>query len=111
MNTLKSSFFKYFLNKKNSNSLSLNKSLSLPSTPTPPTQFNNLRSLKIKTTKDVSNDNDEILMEPYNYLLAHPGKEIRTKMIEAFDYWLKVPKDQLNIITKVVEMLHNASLL
>jgi len=44
-------------------------------------------------------------------LLAHPGKEIRSKLIDAFDHWLKVPKDKLIIITKVVEMLHTASLL
>ncbi|CAJ0915768.1 19754_t:CDS:10 [Entrophospora sp. SA101] len=52
-----------------------------------------------------------ILLEPFNYLLAYPGKEIRTKLIDAFDYWLKVPKDQLKIIAKLVEMLHTASLL
>ncbi|KAG9306056.1 hypothetical protein G9A89_020251 [Geosiphon pyriformis] len=56
-------------------------------------------------------DKEEILLEPFNYLLAHPGKEIRSKMIEAFNYWLNVPKEQLNVITKVVEMLHTASLL
>jgi hypothetical protein len=32
-------------------------------------------------------------------------------MIAAFDQWLKVPKDQLTVITKIIEMLHNASLL
>ncbi|RIA98732.1 geranylgeranyl pyrophosphate synthase [Glomus cerebriforme] len=53
----------------------------------------------------------KILLEPYNYLLDHPGKEIRSKLIDAFDHWLNVPKDKLAIITKVVEMLHTASLL
>ncbi|CAG8445072.1 10885_t:CDS:2 [Acaulospora morrowiae] len=54
---------------------------------------------------------EEILLEPYNYLVAHPGKEIRTKLIDAFDHWLQVPKDKLAIITTIVEMLHTASLL
>ncbi|RIB01871.1 geranylgeranyl pyrophosphate synthase [Gigaspora rosea] len=54
---------------------------------------------------------EEILLEPYNYLLTHPGKEIRSKLIEAFDHWLIVPKDKLSAITTVVEMLHTASLL
>ncbi|CAG8577766.1 3277_t:CDS:2, partial [Dentiscutata heterogama] len=54
---------------------------------------------------------EEILLEPYNYLLSHPGKEIRSKLIEAFDHWLNVPKDKLSAITTVVEMLHTASLL
>ncbi|CAG8636860.1 4430_t:CDS:2 [Dentiscutata erythropus] len=52
-----------------------------------------------------------ILLEPYNYLLSHPGKEMRSKLIEAFDHWLNVPKDKLSAITAVVEMLHTASLL
>jgi geranylgeranyl diphosphate synthase type 3 len=50
-------------------------------------------------------------MEPYDYLRQHPGKEIRTKMIIAFNKWLDVPAEQLQVITEVVEMLHTASLL
>ncbi|CAG8438076.1 8873_t:CDS:2 [Diversispora eburnea] len=53
----------------------------------------------------------EILLEPFNYLMANPGKEIRSKFIDAFDHWLNVPKDKLALITTVVEMLHTASLL
>jgi geranylgeranyl diphosphate synthase type 3 len=40
-----------------------------------------------------------------------PGKEIRGKMITAFNHWLDVPGDRLQIIAKVVGMLHSASLL
>ncbi|CAO3589704.1 unnamed protein product [Absidia cylindrospora] len=54
---------------------------------------------------------DDILLEPYHYLLTHPGKDIRSKLIKAFGLWLKVPSDALQIITKVIEMLHNASLM
>ncbi|CAG8496959.1 5769_t:CDS:10 [Diversispora eburnea] len=43
--------------------------------------------------------------------MENPGKEIRTKFIDAFDHWLNVPKDKLALITTVVEMLHTASLL
>jgi geranylgeranyl diphosphate synthase type 3 len=32
-------------------------------------------------------------------------------MIAAFNHWLNVPADKLEIITKVVGMLHSASLL
>ncbi|RUS29946.1 geranylgeranyl pyrophosphate synthetase [Jimgerdemannia flammicorona] len=59
----------------------------------------------------VPKNNDEILLEPYTYLTANPGKEIRSKMIDAFDEWINVPKEELAVITKVVEMLHTASLL
>lgn len=32
-------------------------------------------------------------------------------MIEAFNLWLQVPEDDLKVITRVIEMLHSASLL
>ncbi|KAJ3226057.1 Geranylgeranyl pyrophosphate synthase [Clydaea vesicula] len=55
--------------------------------------------------------NEQILLEPFNYLRDVPGKHIRTKLIEAFDVWLKVPEDHLKLITEVTEMLHMSSLL
>ncbi|KAI0236140.1 Geranylgeranyl pyrophosphate synthase [Lamellibrachia satsuma] len=56
-------------------------------------------------------DYDQILLQPYRYIVQVPGKEIRTKLAEAFDHWLHVPKDKLHIIGEVTRMLHNASLL
>jgi len=58
-----------------------------------------------------SSQHNKILLEPFTYLKLHPGKEIRTKLIQAFQIWLKVPEEQLLIITEVIEMLHTASLL
>ncbi|KAG1136665.1 hypothetical protein G6F37_002764 [Rhizopus arrhizus] len=63
------------------------------------------------THKVETRSKEEILLEPYNYLISHPGKDIRSKLIAAFDYWLNVPKDALKIITKTIEMLHTASLM
>ncbi|KAG8951587.1 geranylgeranyl pyrophosphate synthetase [Tulasnella sp. 424] len=40
-----------------------------------------------------------------------PGKDIRGKLIEAFNLWLNIPEDTLAVIARVVGMLHNASLL
>ncbi|KAL0955555.1 hypothetical protein HGRIS_001794 [Hohenbuehelia grisea] len=51
------------------------------------------------------------ILEPYTYISANPGKEIRGKMIEAFNVWLQVRPEQLDGITKIVNMLHTASLL
>jgi geranylgeranyl diphosphate synthase, type III len=53
----------------------------------------------------------QILFGPFDYLFAHPGKDIRTQMIAAFNAWLHVPSSSLGIITSVVGMLHTASLL
>ncbi|KAI8371117.1 geranylgeranyl pyrophosphate synthase [Blakeslea trispora] len=59
----------------------------------------------------VGKSQEDILLEPFHYLCSNPGKDVRTKMIEAFNAWLKVPKDDLIVITRVIEMLHSASLL
>ncbi|KAJ3100772.1 Geranylgeranyl pyrophosphate synthase [Phlyctochytrium planicorne] len=50
-------------------------------------------------------------MEPFHYLCQQRGKEFRTKLLEAFDLWMKVPEEKFKIICDVVEMLHTASLL
>ena len=44
-------------------------------------------------------------------MFDHPGKDVRKQLIAAFNVWLKVPEESLTIITKVVGMLHTASLL
>ncbi|KAJ3308497.1 Geranylgeranyl pyrophosphate synthase, partial [Blyttiomyces sp. JEL0837] len=54
---------------------------------------------------------DQILLEPYHYLTQQRGKEIRPRLIKAFDDWLKVPPQKLIIITELVQMLHTASLI
>ena len=50
-------------------------------------------------------------MGPYDYLFSHPGKDIRTSLIAAFNTLLHVPASSLSAITKVVGMLHTSSLL
>jgi geranylgeranyl diphosphate synthase type 3 len=54
---------------------------------------------------------EEIIMGPYDYLFSHPGKDIRTALITAFNSFLHVPEASLAIITKVIGMLHTSSLL
>ena len=58
-----------------------------------------------------SQEKERIVMGPYEYLSTSPGKDMRKQLIEAFNAWLKVPPESLAIITKVVGMLHTASLL
>ena len=59
-----------------------------------------------KTNKDL-----KIINEPYNYLISHPGKDIRKQVIAACNVWLQVDRESLDIIGESVSMLHNASLL
>lgn len=56
-------------------------------------------------------EKERILLGPYDYLWGHPGKDIRSQCIAAFNLWLKVPTERLEIITRAVGMLHTASLL
>ncbi|KAJ4359366.1 geranylgeranyl pyrophosphate synthetase [Ascochyta clinopodiicola] len=56
-------------------------------------------------------EKERILLGPYDYLWGHPGKDIRSQCIAAFNLWLKVPHERLEVITRVVGMLHTASLL
>ncbi|GAB1733318.1 hypothetical protein NU195Hw_g9433t1 [Hortaea werneckii] len=56
-------------------------------------------------------EKENILRGPFDYLESHPGKSVRTHLINAFNAWLRVPAPSLAIITNVVGMLHTASLL
>eukprot|EP00064_Thunnus_orientalis_P009606 superscaffoldBa00001228_g9630 len=40
---------------------------------------------------------ERILLEPYKYLSQLPGKQVRTKLAQAFNHWLNVPEDKLQV--------------
>jgi geranylgeranyl diphosphate synthase type 3 len=85
---------------------------SNPSSPPPPDSHKALGDDFIYGNKDRWNEEKErILLGPYDYLLGHPGKDIRSQCIAAFNQWLRVPAERLEVITRVVGMLHTASLL
>jgi geranylgeranyl diphosphate synthase type 3 len=56
-------------------------------------------------------DKEKVVMAPFDYLYARPGKDFRTQLIKAFDAWLEVPQESLEVIRRVVGLLHTASLL
>ncbi|KAK5652458.1 hypothetical protein OQA88_10502 [Cercophora sp. LCS_1] len=58
-----------------------------------------------------SDEKEKVLTGPFDYLNGHPGKDFRSQLVKAFDAWLEVPQESLEVITKVVGMLHTASLL
>lgn len=65
----------------------------------------------IITQKQWTSQKEKVLLGPFDYLYAIPGKDFRTTMVNAFNAWLEVPRESLDIITKVVGMLHTSSLL
>ncbi|XP_025266042.1 geranylgeranyl pyrophosphate synthase isoform X4 [Camponotus floridanus] len=54
---------------------------------------------------------DEKLLEPIRYILQVPGKQIRAKLAQAFNYWLKISPDRTEAIEEIVTMLHNSSII
>ncbi|XP_047529110.1 geranylgeranyl pyrophosphate synthase-like [Vanessa atalanta] len=63
------------------------------------------------TTKSGDKNQDEKLLMPFTYIQQVPGKQIRSKLTQAFNYWLRVSDEKLRAIGEIVQMLHNSSLL
>lgn len=76
-----------------------------------PSKYDNSSDSSFQGRSTWSPEKEKILSGPYDYLFAHPGKDIRAQLIAAFNEWLSVPAESLEIITKVVGMLHTSSLL
>ncbi|KAG2129859.1 isoprenoid synthase domain-containing protein [Suillus bovinus] len=74
-------------------------------------QFSLLNSLSSTLDSQWSQANESLILEPFTYISSNPGKGIRTRLLEAFNIWLAVPGDQLKTIDRVIQMLHNASLM
>jgi hypothetical protein len=54
---------------------------------------------------------EHALLEPFRYTCAVAGKGMRTKIIDVFNYWLKVSDTCRLKTAAIVEKLHNASLI
>ncbi|KAH8169273.1 polyprenyl synthetase domain-containing protein [Sarocladium implicatum] len=63
------------------------------------------------TKQSWTEDKEKVVRGPFDYVLSHPGKDFRSQLIAAFNAWLDVPADSLEVITRVVGMLHESSLL
>ncbi len=81
--------------------------------PAPPPDPNRYASedLNFSAKKSWSDDKEKVICGPFDYLNSHRGKEFRTELISTFNAWLDVPPESLEVITRVVGMLHTASLL
>jgi geranylgeranyl diphosphate synthase type 3 len=58
-----------------------------------------------------TDEKEKVVRGPFDYLYAQPGKDFRSELVKAFNAWLEVPPDSIEIINKVIGMLHTASLL
>ncbi|KAJ5753014.1 Phyllocladan-16-alpha-ol synthase [Penicillium odoratum] len=73
--------------------------------------FCETRSTSFSHRPKWTDEQEKILLGPFDYLEALPGKNMRAAFIQAFNTWLQVPLKQLQIVEKVISMLHTASLL
>lgn len=60
---------------------------------------------------DFNFSQNQILLQTYTYIQELPGKNIRSKLSIAFNYWMNIPIEKLKAIGEIVQMLHNSSLL
>jgi len=67
--------------------------------------------LNFAARKSWSDEKEKVICGPFDYLYGQKGKEFRTQLINAFNVFLDVPPESLDVVTKVVGMLHTASLL
>ncbi|KAI5986809.1 isoprenoid synthase domain-containing protein [Pisolithus albus] len=77
----------------------------------PLSTFENILSILNEPPELCTSDNEKHLLGPFTYIASNPGKDIRGTLIAAFNIWLNVPKSKLDVITRVIDMVHNASLM
>ncbi|RMZ42841.1 farnesyltranstransferase, partial [Aspergillus flavus] len=68
----------------------------------------------IQSTTLTDDEKEKIVIDPHgplDYLRENLGKDIRSKLIDAFNEFLEVPNDKLDVIKRIIDLLHNASLL
>lgn len=70
-----------------------------------------IEDLHFTPQRSWTDDKERIVRGPFDYVISHPGKDIRSQLIAAFNAWLDVPPASLAVITRVVGMLHESSLL
>ncbi|KAK6543735.1 hypothetical protein TWF694_000469 [Orbilia ellipsospora] len=112
---------KYVTDCSNSQSGSSIKRLCLQERETDIGDMNNIRPDPIhdQSKSDISlwltklpDLNDKVIaLEPYKYISSMQKRKIRYLIIDALDFWYKVPLESLEIIKNVVELLQRSSVI
>lgn len=50
-------------------------------------------------------------LQPFDYVMASPGKNLRKQISKILNYWYGVPNEVFNNLVAVLDRLHNASLM
>ncbi|KAH0948337.1 hypothetical protein HN011_007677 [Eciton burchellii] len=70
----------------------------------------NLNDINIFYPSSIEEEEKKIL-EPIKYILQTPIIQISKNLIQAFDYWLNIPKDKAAEIIEITHMIYVANLL
>ncbi|RSL81316.1 Geranylgeranyl pyrophosphate synthase [Fusarium floridanum] len=84
--------------------------MQAPNPPPDPERYA-YEDLNFTAKRTWNDDKEKVVRGPYDYVISHPGKDFRAQLINAFNAWLDVPQESLDVITRVVGMLHESSLL
>lgn len=84
--------------------------MQAPNPPPDPERYA-YEDLNFTARRTWTDDKEKVVRGPYDYVISHPGKDFRAQLINAFNAWLDVPQESLDVITRVVGMLHESSLL
>ncbi|RZC34814.1 polyprenyl synt domain containing protein, partial [Asbolus verrucosus] len=52
-----------------------------------------------------------MLLQPAMHILQTPGKKVRSKLTQAFNNWLHIPKDKMKLVEDISEITHTHTLL
>ena len=53
----------------------------------------------------------QVIDGPSQYIQSLPGKGIRNKVIDTLNLWFAVPEPSIQVIKKIIDLLHQASLM
>lgn len=53
----------------------------------------------------------QVLKEPIKYIGGMPSKNLRTQLIDCFNFWLNVPGHTISVLKEVIDCLHHSSLI
>ncbi|OQE16143.1 hypothetical protein PENSTE_c025G07948 [Penicillium steckii] len=99
-------------NHSNRNESSLvNLKCSVAPTFAPRMVYQEAKPLNCISSDQIASQCERIVRAPLDYLLSIPGKDIRSKIINAFNEWLLLPEKELSIVKDIINLLHTASLL
>lgn len=50
-------------------------------------------------------------LQPFDYIMANPGKNLRKQIFKILNYWYGVQDEVFDKLVAVLDRLHNASLM